>query len=74
MNAEQEELLTKTKKNARSVLLPNKEGLLSDEFEKEFRGHFGFPVPYKRLGFISTMELIEYKMTDVIDVERMPTG
>ena len=72
---DKEKLLEKTMKNTRAVLLPNREGLLSDAFEKEFRGFFGFPFPYERLGFVSAMELIEYMYhKDVVSVERLPSG
>jgi len=72
---DKEKLLQQTIKNTRSVLLPNRDGLLLDAFEKEYRGFFGFPFPYQRLGFANTMDLVEsLHHLNAVGVERLPSG
>ena len=61
-----------TKKMLRSVLLPNKEGLLlsgvsslqhskqlpTSDLEREFQGIVGYPIPWRKLGHMSLLEMV----------------
>ena len=62
-----------TEKLVRSVLTPNNNGLVVDVFEKEFRAAIGYPVPYRRLGYASCIDLIE-SMPEVVEFETLNSG
>jgi len=62
-----------TRRLLRSVLLPNKKGLLLTDLEKEFRGMTGTYVPYRALGYSSLMSLL-MDMSDVATMEKLPSG
>ena len=51
----------------------NKCGVLMGEYEKEFRGFIGKPLPLKILGYLSVEEMAE-NMTDVISMIRLSCG
>ena len=66
-------LQEETKKMLRSVLLPNKEGLLLSggfhklfgmkltfiiDLEREFLGMVGYSIPWRRLGHMSLLEMV----------------
>ena len=72
-------LQEETKKMLRSVLLPNKEGLLlsgvsslqlstldirhskqlpTSDLEREFQGIVGYPIPWRKLGHMSLLEMV----------------
>ena len=57
----------------RSVLLLNKNGLLLESFEKEYREAVGKAVPYKALGFASSHELL-VSMPEVVALQALPGG
>ena len=62
-----------TRKLVRSVLLPNKKGLLLTDLEKEYRGMTGSPVPYRGLGYSSVLSML-LDMKDVATLEKLPSG
>ena len=59
--------------DVRSVLLVNKLGLLLEAFEKEYRTMVGQIVPYKALGFSSSLELLR-ACTDAVEVHKVEGG
>ena len=61
------------RKLLRSVLLPNKKGLLLTDLEKEYRGMTGSPVPYRGLGYSSVLSML-LDMKDVATLEKLPSG
>lgn len=65
--------LQEIKNFTRSVLLPNKEGLLLDAFEQEFRGIVGIPFPHQHLGFRTSLALL-LSMPDEVFVEHLSSG
>jgi len=66
-------LQEETKKMLRSVLLPNKEGLLLSDLEREFQGIVGYPIPWRKLGHISLLEMVR-SMPGVVIVESLGEG
>jgi len=62
-----------TKKMLRSVLLPNKEGLLLSDLEREFLGMVGYSIPWRRLGHMSLLEMVR-SMPGVVIVETLGQG
>merc|ERR1719318_1492718 len=62
-----------TRKLVRSVLLPNKKGLLLTDLEREYRGMTGSPVPYRGLGYSSVLSML-LDMKDVATLEKLPSG
>ena len=59
--------------DVRSVLLVNKLGLLLEAFEKEYRTMVGQIVPYKALGFSSSLELLR-ACTGAVEVHKVEGG
>ena len=62
-----------TRKLVRSVLLPNKKGLLLTDLEKEYRGMTGSLMPYRGLGYSSVLSML-LDMKDVATLEKLPSG
>ena len=62
-----------TRRLLRSVLLPNKKGLLLTDLEKEYRGMTGTYIPYRALGYSSFLSLL-MDMSDVATMEKLPSG
>ena len=62
-----EEARSKFKNILRSILLPNKFGLVLDEFESEYKYQTGKQVPYKLMGFNCSYDLL-VNMTDVVKI------
>ena len=59
--------------DVRSVLLVNKLGLLLEAFEKEYRTMVGQMVPYKALGFSSSLELLQ-ACKEAVEVRKVEGG
>lgn len=55
------------------MLLLNKNGLLLESFEKEYREAVGKAVPYRALGFATSQELLE-SMPEVVALQEVPGG
>ena len=51
----------------------NKCGILIEEYERDFKGFIGKPLPLKILGYLSVQEMAE-NMTDVISMIRLSDG
>ena len=51
----------------------NKCGILIDEYERDFKGFIGKPLPLKILGYLSVQEMAE-NMTDVINMIKLSDG
>jgi len=66
-------LQEETKKMLRSVLLPNKEGLLLSDLEREFLGMVGYSIPWRRLGHLSLLDMVR-SMPGVVVVETLGKG
>jgi hypothetical protein len=60
-----------TERALRSVLLPNKDGLLLAELEREFRSLVGRDLPYEALGYRSPLMMLQ-NMQDVVRMEKVP--
>lgn len=60
-------MLNLLKKEVRSLLIASKGGLTPVELEKEYRSMIGEHLPFRALGYQSTMELV-MDMPDVVDV------
>ena len=68
-----DEAIRKAKKDIRSTLMLNKCGILIDEYERDFKGFIGKPLPLKILGYLSVQEMAE-NMTDVINMIKLSDG
>ena len=51
----------------------NKCGILIDEYERDFKGFIGKPLPLKLFGYLTVQEMAE-NMTDVISMIRLSNG
>ncbi|XP_077188558.1 tudor domain-containing protein 5 isoform X2 [Paroedura picta] len=65
--SDQERLLSSLKKEVRSLLIASKSGLTPGELEKEYRSMIGEQLPFRALGYQSTMELVA-DMPDVVNM------
>ena len=65
--------IKKAKKTIRSTLMLNQRGILIEEYERDFKGFIGKPLPLKLLGYLSVQEMAE-NMTDVINTIRLSDG
>ena len=54
-----DELMLKFSKLLRSVLIPNKDGLLISAVEDEYHGMTGERVPYRQLGYENIYQLLQ---------------
>ena len=61
------------KRQLRSTLLPNKNGLVPLALEKEYRGFFGKDIPFKEFGFKDLITFL-HSMPDVVTIERLRGG
>jgi len=59
--------------DVRSVLLVNKLGLLLEAFDKEYRTMVGQMVPYKVLGFSSSLELLQ-ACPEAVEIQKVEGG
>ena len=61
------------KKLLRSVLLPNKNGLLLQSLQDEYVGMTGNIIPLRQLGYNTLLQLLQ-SMPDLANVEMLPDG
>ena len=61
------------KRQLRSTLLPNKNGLVPLALEKEYRGFFGKDIPFKEFGFKDLITFL-HSMPDVVTIDRLRGG
>lgn len=73
INEHKNEAIKKAKKDLRSTLMLNQRGILIEEYERDFKGFIGKPLPLKLLGYLSVQEMAE-NMTDVINTIRLSDG
>ena len=68
-----DELMLKFSKLLRSVLIPNKDGLLISAVEDEYHGMTGERVPYRQLGHQNIYQLLQ-NCPQLVRIERLPDG
>lgn len=64
-------LLQSTKKDIRSLLLPNKDGLILKGLQAEHQAVLGCTIPSRKLGFYSDLEFLR-SIPDVVEVINLP--
>ena len=69
----QDQLMQKFSKLLRSVLIPNKDGLLISAVEDEYHGMTGERVPYRELGYQNVFQLLQ-NCPQLVRIERLPDG
>ena len=69
----QDQLMHKFSKLLRSVLIPNKDGLLISAVEDEYHGMTGERVPYRELGYQNVFQLLQ-NCPQLVRIERLPDG
>lgn len=65
------QLLESTKKDIRSLLLPNKNGLILKGLQEEHQAVLGHPIPSRKLGFYSDLEFLR-SIPSVVEVINLP--
>ena len=70
---EEDKQLNETKQLLRSLLLPEKKGLILTALEKEYLGHIGCEIPYKSFGFQNSVAFLE-SISDAVQVQRLSDG
>ena len=68
-----EKLLQQCSRLLRSVLIPNKDGLLISAVEDEYYGMTGERIPYRQLGFRSFHQMLQ-ENPQLGKLERLPDG
>ena len=66
-------MLDVIKRQLRSTLLPNKNGLVPFALGKEYRGFFGNDIPFQQLGFKDLITFL-HSMPDVVTIDRLRGG
>ena len=67
-------LETNVKKKLRSILLPNKNGIILSSLGSEYYGMIGEYIPFRELGHPSLLRLLEQWSEDTVTLERLPGG
>ena len=70
---DQEPLMEEFSRLLRSVLIPNKDGLLISAVQDEYYSFTGFRIPYRQLGFQSSVQLLQ-NCPELAIIERLPDG
>ena len=65
--------MLKFSKLLRSVLIPNKDGLLISAVDDEYHGMTGERVPYRELGYQNSFQLLQ-NCPQLVSIERLPDG
>lgn len=57
----------------RSILLPNKKGLVLSALEREYQGMLGENIPFRRLGYSSLLSMLK-DLPDVVSISSISGG
>ena len=71
--AEQDEKLKGTKQLIRSLLLPEKNGLILTALEKEYMDNVGDVIPYEIYGFENCLSFL-YSISDAVELHPLSDG